>query len=96
MLKSEGFSIQKSHYKLIKIAYRDWLDFLRVKRLQAGILPEIGGKDPGPEEEKDRDGLITMAANELFAELEKNNPMADDKSFTVEWVYEIAVKENAD
>ena len=95
-LKSSGFVIQKSHYKLIRIAYRDWLDFLRVKRLQAGILPEIGGKDPGPEEEKDRDDLITMAANGLFAELEKDNPMADDKSFTVEWVYGIGVKEKSD
>lgn len=92
-LKSAGFRHEKSHYKLINIPYKDWLDFLRVKRLQAGILPEIGGKEPSPEEEKDRDEIITAAAQQLFRELEENNPMADDKSFTVEWVYGIAVKE---
>ena len=92
-LKSAGFRHEKSHYKLIRISYKDWLDFLRVKRLQAGILPEIGGKEPSPDEEKDRDEIITAASQQLFMELEKNNPMADDKSFTVEWVYGIAVKE---
>lgn len=86
-LKAAGFEYEKHHYKLIKIKYKDWLDFLRVKRLEAGILPEIGGKDPSPEEEKDRDELITMASNRLFEELKNKNPLADDECFTTEWVY---------
>ena len=91
-LKVTGFEYEKPYYKLIRIAYKDWLDFLRVKRLQAGILPEVGGKEPLPEEEQDRDELITMASNQLFEELEIQNPFADDKCFTVEWVYVTAVK----
>ena len=39
---------------------------MRVRRLQAGILPEVGGKDATPQEERDRDDLITKAANILF------------------------------
>ncbi len=94
MLESAGFVYEKPHYKLIRIAYRDWLNFLRVKRLQAGILPEVGGKNPSPEEEHDRDELITMASNKLFKELEANNPMANDKYFTVEWIYVAAKKKS--
>lgn len=92
-LKSAGFIYEKPHYKLIRIAYKDWLDFLRVKRLQAGILPEIGGKESSPEEEQDRDKLITISANKLFKELETQNPFADDKCFTTEWVYITSIKE---
>ena len=92
MLKNAGFDYEEPQYKLIKISYKDWLDFLRVKRLQAGILPEIGGKEPSTEEEKDRDELITMASNKLFKELETQNPMADDKCFTTEWIYVSATK----
>lgn len=92
MLKESGFSQNKVHCELIKIAYKDWLDFLRVKRLQAGILPEIGGKEPSPEEEHDRDELITMASSQLFRELKEGNPFADDASFTAEWVYITAAK----
>lgn len=91
-LKITGFNYEKPHYKLIRIAYKDWLDFLRVKRLQAGILPEIGGKEPSPQEEQDRDELIVMASNKLFKELETQNPFADDKCFTTEWVYVACVK----
>ncbi len=92
-LKNAGFTYEDPHYKLIKIAYSDWLDFLRVKRLQAGILPEIGSKEPSPEEEKDRDELITLAAKKLFKELEIQNPFADKKGFKVEWIYVAAKKE---
>ena len=92
MLKAAGFEYEEPHYKLIKIEYKDWLDFLRVKRLQAGILPEIGGKEPSPEEEQDRDELITTASNQLFKELETQNPMADNKCFTTEWIYVSARK----
>ncbi len=91
-LKAAGFKYEKPTYKLIKIAYSDWLDFLRVKRLQAGILPEIGGKEPSQEEEHDRDELITRASNQLFKDLETQNPFADDKCFTTEWIYVTAAK----
>ena len=50
-------------------------------------MPEIGGHEPTEKEERDRDNLITRAAQKLFKELEKNNPMADDKSFTIFIVY---------
>ena len=93
VLKSTGFNYENPRCRLIRIKYKDWLDFLRVKRLQAGILPEIGGKEPLPEEEQDRDEIITIASNQLFKELETQNQMADDKSFTAEWVYVTAVKE---
>ena len=91
-LKEVGFKYLVSHYNCTKIKYKDWLDFLKVKRLQAGILPEIGGKNPSPEEADDRDALITLGANQLFKELEEENPMADDKSFTTEWVYTSSVR----
>ena len=91
-LKIARFIYEEPKYKLIKIEYSDWLDFLRVKRLQAGILPEIGSKEPHPEEEQDRDELITMASNQLFKELETQNPMANKNHFTAEWVYVTAIK----
>ncbi len=68
-LKKIGFEYDKPQFKLFKVQYSDWLNFLRVKRLQAGILPEIGGHRPTPKEENDRDILITKAANQLFKEL---------------------------
>ena len=92
-LKQAGFKCIKPYYKCFKIKYSDWLKFLRVKRLQAGILPEVGGKDPSPEEEKDRDTLISMAAKKLFKELETLNPLADDKTLQGEWVYIFTTKE---
>lgn len=91
-LKTAGFEYEEPQHKLIKIAYEDWLEFLRVKRLQAGILPEIGGRNPTAKEEHDRDELITRASMKLFKELEKNNPFADDKGFMAEWIYVSAVK----
>jgi SAM-dependent methyltransferase len=94
MLKAAGFECEKPRYKLIRIAYKDWLDFLRVKRLQAGILPEIGGRNPTLKEEQDRDELITMASMELFKELESGNQFADKYSFVAEWVYVTAAKVN--
>ena len=93
MLKSAGFKNEEVSHKHIRIKYKDWLDFLRVKRLQAGILPEIGGKEASPEEEHDRDKLITAASNQLFDELKNENPFADDEGFTAEWVYVTAIKE---
>ncbi|MBI2646969.1 class I SAM-dependent methyltransferase [Candidatus Woesearchaeota archaeon] len=86
-LDESGFNCEEPVCILVKIKYKDWLNFLRVKRLQAGILPEIGGRDPSPKEEEDRDKLITIAAQKLFKELEEKNQLADDKSFTVESVY---------
>ena len=93
-LKESGFKYIEPYYKCIRLKYTDWVNFLRIKRLQAGILPEVGGKDPNPEQEKDRDALITMAAQRLFKELEKLNPFADDKSYLGEWVY-ISAKKTA-
>jgi len=91
-LEQAGFEHQKPLYIPVKVRYSDWLDFLRVKRLQAGILPEIGGKEPLPEEEKDRDDLITVAALQLFKDLELNNPLADEKFFTIDIVYVTSFK----
>jgi len=91
-LKHAGFKYIETYYKCFKLKYSDWLDFLKIKRLQAGILPEVGGKEPTPQEEEDRDTLITMAANELFKDLENSNPLADNKSYQGEWVYITAKK----
>jgi SAM-dependent methyltransferase len=91
-LKAAGFKYMKPVYKCFRLKYDDWINFLRIKRLQAGILPEVGGKYPSPEEEKDRDTLIIMSAKKLFDELERLNPFADDKSYLGEWTYIFAVK----
>ncbi|MBI3026827.1 methyltransferase [Candidatus Woesearchaeota archaeon] len=91
-LESAGLECASIRYLPVKVTYSDWLNFLRVRRLQAGILPEIGGKEPNPEIEKGRDELITMSALKLFKELKMNNPLADDKSFTVECAYVSAMK----
>ena len=91
-LRESGFKYIDTYYKLIRIKYKDWLNFLRVKRLQAGILPEVGGKNASLKEAKDRDELITLSSNKLFKELEENNPAADDKSFSTEWIYVGAVR----
>lgn len=91
-LKKNGFRNIQSSYKQIKVSYTDWLSFLRVRRLQAGILPEIGGKVPTPEEEQDRDEIITQASHMLFDQLKEKNSLADNTSFTTEWVYVQAQK----
>lgn len=91
-LKIVGFGNIKVSHKLIKVNYTDWLNFLRVRRLQAGIVPEIGGREPTSQEEYDRNELITMAGLELFKELERKNPFADQTSFTTEWMYVTAEK----
>jgi SAM-dependent methyltransferase len=91
-LKDSGFMQVKAYYKLIKVKYEDYLKFLRVRRLQAGMLPEIGGTNPNAQEESDRDTLITMASLKFFEELKQNNPLADDKSFVGEWAFVSAVK----
>lgn len=92
-LKEAGLIFQEPIYIPVKVKYDDWLNFLRVKRLQAGILPEIGGKEPSPKEEEDRDALIIHGALKLFKDLEENNPLADDKYFTIDIVYIKSVKQ---
>lgn len=92
LLKHIGFcNIHTSHKKIV-VNYKDWLSFLRVRRLQAGILPEIGGREPTPKEEQIRDELIVKASHLLFKDLEKNNPLANHTSFTTEWIYVQAQK----
>ncbi|HIH04652.1 TPA: 3-oxoacyl-[acyl-carrier-protein] reductase [Candidatus Woesearchaeota archaeon] len=86
-LQRAGFAVENHYAKLFKVKYDDWLTFLRVKRLQAGILPEIGGNEPSPKEEEDRDRLITLATKKLFSELREKNPLADKEGFTIEVVY---------
>ena len=93
MLKKTGFDNHVPIFIPVKVKYDDWLNFLRVKRLQAGILPEIGGKEPSPKEEEDRDTLITRGALKLFKDLEANNPLADDKCFTIDIAYVNSVKQ---
>lgn len=87
MLKRAGFKNPKVSYRRISVRYKDWLAFLLVKRLQAGILPEIGGKEATPEEERDRNQIIKMATLQLFDILKKENPLANNSSFTAEWIY---------
>jgi len=91
-LKKAKFKYEDPYYKLFKVKYDDWLKFLRVRRLQAGILPEIGGNYPSQKEESDRDLLITLATNKLFEELRSKNQLADDKGFTLEITYVTAKK----
>lgn len=91
-LESSGFVVEKHYGKLFKVKYDEWLTFLRVKRLQAGILPEIGGNEPSHKEEEDRDKLITLATNRLFDDLRAKNPLADEEGFTIEVAYLIAHK----
>ena len=86
-LKAHGFKNIKVTHKRIKVLYADWLNFLRVRRLQAGILPEVGGKEASPREELDRDALVTEAAKQLFTKLRNHNPTANATSFTAEWIY---------
>lgn len=91
-LKVVGFRQVKIYYLCFKVKYSDYLGFLRVKRLQAGMLPEVGGVEPTPKEIQDRDELITKASLKLFNELKDNNPLADDKSWQCEWAYVIGIK----
>jgi len=91
-LKKAGFRYESPIYIPVKVEYSDWLNFLRVKRLQAGILPEIGGREPTLKEEEDRDTLITKSALKLFKNLETDNPLADDRCFTIDIVYVTSVK----
>jgi len=86
-LKRGGFSTIHITQKKITVRYKDWLNFLLVKRLQAGILPEIGGKEPTLQEDKERGEIITKAARLLFKQLEKQNALANHTSFTTEWIY---------
>lgn len=92
VLKSVGFKNVSVTYKKIKVKYDDWMNFVRVRRLQAGILPEVGGKDATPQEEQDRDAFITKAANTLFEKLKTQNPLANGQSFIAEWIYVQAEK----
>ncbi|MDP6265948.1 MAG: methyltransferase [Candidatus Woesearchaeota archaeon] len=91
-LKVAGFKQVKVYYSCFKVKYSDYLGFLRVKRLQAGMLPEVGGTEPTPKEIQDRDELITKASFQLFGELRDNNPLADDKSWQCEWAYVVGIK----
>ena len=93
-LKHAGFEDIVYNYQLVQVKYSDWLNFLRVRRLQSGILPEIGGHEPTPKEESDRDLLITLAATKLFEELRSRNPLADDNGFSIDFVCVSAKKQN--
>lgn len=87
MLDKAGFKNPKVTYKHIHVHYKDWLAFLLVRRLQAGILPEVGGKEATKEEEIDRNELIKMATLKLFKKLKKENTFASNVYFTAEWIY---------
>lgn len=91
-LEKSGFDFQEPVYVPVKVRYGDWLNFLMVKRLQAGILPEIGGRDPSPKEEQDRDELITYGALQLFSDLKRDNPLADDEAFIIDIAYITSIK----
>ena len=91
-LKVARFKQVKIYYSCFKVKYSDYLKFLRVKRLQAGILPEVGGREPTSKEIEDRDELVYKASLRFFDELQENNPLADDKSWQCEWAYAEAIK----
>jgi len=92
ILKSVGFKNTNVIHKKIKVKFNDWMDFVRVRRLQAGILPEVGGKDATQQEELDRDTLISKAAKILFKKLKTKNPLTNNQSFVAEWIYVQATK----
>jgi hypothetical protein len=92
VLKESGFEHQAPLFTPVRIMYDDWLNFLRVKRLQAGILPEIGGKESSPKAEQDRDTLITESALKLFKNLKANNPLANDEGFIIDCVHVLSRK----
>lgn len=92
LLSTVGFRDIRVTQKSIRVKYADWLKFLRVRRLQAGILPEVGGKEATPREALDRNELITEASRALFKELQATNPHANRTSFLAEWVYVTAKK----
>lgn len=91
-LKTLGFKNKKIFRKRIRVKYKNWLDFLKVKRLQAGILPEIGGRNASEKEVIDRNLIITKASKILFSDLNKNNSLATSSSFCAEWVYVLTEK----
>jgi SAM-dependent methyltransferase len=91
-MERSGFACEPPVYQTVKVTYQDWFIFLRVKRLQAGILPEIGSKEPTPEQEHDRDELIALASVRLFEGLKARNKFADAEGFSVEWVHLSASK----
>jgi hypothetical protein len=91
-IKDAGFSLVDVKKVQTRFPYKDWMNFLRVKRLQAGILPEIGGVEPTIKEIHDRDELIRRAATQLFEELRANNKQADDIGFFAWNVHVIAQK----
>ena len=68
------------------------MKFLRIRRIQAGILPEIGGKNPSIIEENDRDAIITLAIEKYFNYLKKNNSLATKNYFVTERIYVKAEK----
>ena len=91
-LKKVGFTKINAKYKRVKVKYSDWMRFLRIRRIQAGILPEIGSRSPTLEEENDRDLAITFAIKKVFKDLKRSNPTSTSRSFTAEWVYIIGKK----
>jgi ubiquinone/menaquinone biosynthesis C-methylase UbiE len=91
-LKEAKFEPEDPLFIPVRIRYTDWMKFLRVKRLQAGILPEVGGMNPTPEQEHDRDTLITESTQKLFNDLENNNPLANEDHFIVECAYILSYK----
>ncbi len=94
-LKNAGFGKPMITITHIQVTYKDWLAFVRVRRLQAGILPEVGGKNPSVREEKDRDRIIAVAAHAFFIHLQKENTLATRKSFIAQWIYVQAQKLSA-
>lgn len=87
VLTKIGFKDLVVKHQLIRVKYDDWIKFLRIRRIQAGILPEIGGRNPSIIEENDRDAIITLAIEKYFNHLKKDNPLATKSNFITEWTY---------
>jgi SAM-dependent methyltransferase len=91
-LEKCGFHSIDVRFETVRVSYKEWLNFCTIKRIQAGILPEIGGRDATPQQERDRDTVIRLACKKYFESLAKNNSHADTESFAAEWVYVRAIK----
>lgn len=86
-MEGVGFKNIDVTYKKIYVKYEEWKIFLGVNRIQAGILPEVGGRFPTDKELEDRITIIKLAVDKYFKELSNHNSLADENGFMAEWVY---------
>lgn len=91
-LVKSGFKNIELKYFPVEVLYDDWRNFIKIKRIQSGVLPEIGGRNPNEEQQNDRNIILDMAMDEYIMNLWNNNHFATDEKFVVEWICMKAVK----